>query len=76
MYIEEDLKKHPLAAARNMCGDDCFCFQQDGALSHTAKIPQKWCEENLIDFIPKDEWSPSSPALNPLDLSIWGYMKV
>jgi hypothetical protein len=29
---------------------------------------------NLIDFIPKDEWPPSSPGLNPLDFSIWGYM--
>jgi hypothetical protein len=28
----------------------------------------------LTDFIPKDEWPPSSPDLNPLDFSIWGYM--
>jgi hypothetical protein len=33
-----------------------------------------WCEDKLTDFIPKDEWPPSSPDLNPLDLSIWGYM--
>lgn len=28
----------------------------------------------FIDFIPKEEWPPSSPDLNPLDFSIWGYM--
>jgi hypothetical protein len=28
----------------------------------------------LTDFIPKDEWPPSSPDLNPLDFSISGYM--
>jgi hypothetical protein len=28
----------------------------------------------LTDFIPKDEWPPSSPDLNPLDFSIWRYM--
>jgi hypothetical protein len=48
-----------------MYGDDYFSFP-----FHTAKIVQKWCEENLSDFIPKDEWSPASPDLNPLDFSI------
>jgi hypothetical protein len=28
----------------------------------------------LTDFVPKDEWPPSSPDLNPWDFSIWGYM--
>jgi hypothetical protein len=28
----------------------------------------------LPDVISKDEWPPSSPDLNPLDFSIWGYM--
>jgi hypothetical protein len=44
------------------------------APSHTANIVQRWCEDNLTDFIPKDEWPPSSPDLNPLYFSIWGYM--
>jgi hypothetical protein len=27
---------------------------------------------NLTGFIPKNEWSPSSLDLNPLDFFIWG----
>jgi hypothetical protein len=40
----------------------------------TVKIVQKWFEEKLPDFIPKDEWPTSSPLLNPLVISIWGYI--
>jgi hypothetical protein len=39
-----------------------------------ASTVQQWCDENLLDFIPKAEWPPSSPDLNPLDFSIWDYM--
>jgi hypothetical protein len=35
-------------------------------------LPAKWREDNLTDFIPKDEWPPTD--LNPLNFSIWGYM--
>jgi hypothetical protein len=28
----------------------------------------------LTDLIPIDEWPPSSPDLNSLEFSIWGYM--
>jgi hypothetical protein len=34
-------------------------------------IVQKWSEENLPDFISKNEWPFSSPDLNRLDFSIW-----
>jgi hypothetical protein len=44
------------------------------APSHISNIVQMWCEDNLTDFIPKNEWPHSSPDLNPLDFSIWGYM--
>jgi hypothetical protein len=40
----------------------------------TLKIVQKWFEEKLPDFIPKVEWPTSSPDLNPLEISIWGYI--
>jgi hypothetical protein len=40
----------------------------------SSKTERQWCEDNLTDFIPKDEWRPSSPDLNPLDFSIWSYM--
>jgi hypothetical protein len=31
-------------------------FVSNGASLHTANIFQRWCEDNLTDFIPKDEW--------------------
>jgi hypothetical protein len=30
--------------------------------------------KNLPEFIPKDEWPPTSLNLNPVDFPIWGYM--
>jgi hypothetical protein len=54
-----------------------WTFQQDGAPSHTStnanpdkfEVPtQTWLNEHFPNFINKNEWSPSSPNLNPLDL--------
>jgi hypothetical protein len=69
-YKKEVLQRILLPEAR----DEYYCFQQDGAPSHTANIVQRWCEDNLTEFIPKDEWPPSSPDLNLLYFSIRGYM--
>lgn len=73
-YIQNVLKGHLLEHARKLYGNDYFCFQQDSAPSHKAKRTQDWCRTNLTDFIPWQEWPSSSPDLNPLDFSIWGYM--
>lgn len=73
-YLEEVLQKRLIPAVQQMYGTEYYCFQQDGAPAHTANLVQKWCEENLTDYIPKNEWPPSSPDLNPLDFCIWGYM--
>lgn len=73
-YIENVLKNHLLPYAKELYGDEYYCFQQDSAPSHKAKRTQQWCEENLPDFIPTTEWPAASPDLNPLDFSIWGYM--
>lgn len=73
-YIQNVLENHLLPHAMELYGDNYFCFQQDGAPSHKAKVTQEWCRENLTDFIPADEWPASSPDCNPLDFSIWGYM--
>jgi hypothetical protein len=73
-YKKEVLQRILLPEAQKFYEDECYCFQQDGAPSHTANIVQRWCEDNLTDFITKDEWPPSSPDLNPLDFSIWGYI--
>lgn len=63
-----------LVYANEMYQDKYYCFQQDSAPSHKAKWTQAWCMENLPDFISADEWPASSPDLNPLDYSVWGYM--
>ena len=47
-----------------------YCFQQDGAPAHTAKITQKWLGDNFQAFWDKTFWPPSSPDLNPMDNSI------
>ena len=60
---------------QQMYNTDNWCFQQDSAPAHKADICQKWCRENLPDFISRDEWPPSSPDLNPLDYSIWGILE-
>lgn len=49
-------------------------FQQDGAPCHTSIRSQRWLEEHL-PFWSKDMWPPSSPDLNPLDYSVWRFMK-
>lgn len=47
-----------------------YCFQQDGAPSHTAKLVQEWCRDHFSNFWPKDWWPPSSPDLNVMDFAI------
>jgi len=38
-----------------------YCWQQNSAPGHKAKIVQDWCLENLANFWPSDMWPPSSP---------------
>jgi hypothetical protein len=53
------------------CG---FIFQQDGAPAHSSRKAQEWLQAHNPDFIPKDDWPPNSPDLNPLDYCVWGVM--
>lgn len=73
-YKTEVLEKVVAPNLQRMFGDDYYIFQQDGAPSHTANSVQAWCKENLTDFLPKNEWPPSSPDLNCLDFFVWSYM--
>ncbi len=47
-----------------------YCWQQDGAPGHKARMVQQWCKENLADFWPANFWPPSSPDAAPLDYGI------
>lgn len=69
-YIQHVLKDHLLPHAESLYENDYYCFQQDSAPSHKAKRTQQWCEENLPDFIPFEEWPSASPDLNPLDFCV------
>ena len=48
---------------------------QDGATSHTSRTSQDLCREIFKDLIAKDEWTATSPDLNPMDYSVWGLME-
>ena len=50
--------------------ENSYCFQQDGAPSHTSKKTQAWCKENFDHFWDKFWWPPSSPDMNPMDYSV------
>lgn len=73
-YLKNVLQDHLLPEAKKLYGDVTWCFQQDSAPAHAAKMVQNWCRENLPSFISSEEWPASSPDLNPLDFCIWGYM--
>ena len=55
-----------------VAGDRPYIWQQDGALAHTTKKVQEWCENSFPYFWAKDVWPSSSPDLNPLDFFVWG----
>uniref|UniRef100_A0A2M4DSA6 Putative dde superfamily endonuclease n=1 Tax=Anopheles darlingi TaxID=43151 RepID=A0A2M4DSA6_ANODA len=73
-YLEFVLKRHLLPCAKELFGDEEFCFEQDSAPADKALVVQSWCKDNLPCFISSFEWPAVSPDLNPLDFSIWGYM--
>ncbi|KIH67820.1 hypothetical protein ANCDUO_01845 [Ancylostoma duodenale] len=52
-----------------------WTFQQDGAPAHKSKKVQRWCRENLTDFIDANEWPANSPDLNVMDYSVWAILE-
>ena len=52
---------------------------QDGAPPHFGLGVRQWYDETFPDhWIGRRgsvEWAPRSPDLNPLDFSVWGYLK-
>ena len=78
-YINQILEKElkPLTSRRRVTGGPIerklfgskkeTTFIQDGALAHTLKPTQTWCQKNLPNFIAKDGWPANSPDLNPIE---------
>src|SRR6218665_3870143 len=54
-----------------------FVFQQGGALAHRARdmCTVAFLERKVPDFISPTLWPPNSPALNPVDYSIWSVLQ-
>lgn len=73
-YLTEVLKNHLVNNAKILYGDEYYCFQQDSAPSHKAKVVQQYLSENVPDFLTVEDWPAASPDLNPLDFTIWSYM--
>ena len=71
--ILEPVVKEPVSQI--MFKNESFLFQQDGTPAHTANTIQSRLSTKIPDFISKVEWPPSSPDLNPMDLSLWSILE-
>jgi len=69
------IRDHIVSELERVCGNRRYIFQQDGAPAHRAGETQMLCRVLMSDFLPEEFWPPNSPELNPLDYSIWGFMK-
>ena len=49
-----------------------FVFQQDSAPAQCARETVQLLQQETLDSISADLWSPNSPNLNPVDYRIWG----
>ncbi|KAI6656102.1 hypothetical protein LOD99_1435 [Oopsacas minuta] len=74
-YRELILEPEIKSAGSSLFKNTPWIFQQDSAPAHASKATQSWLLGENIDFLSKEEWSPSSPDLNPLDYSIWGTLQ-
>ena len=75
-YIHNVLESVVKVEGERMFPEGDWVFQQDSAPAHKANNTQNWCRTNLPEFISTSEWPPSSPDLNPLDYSIWAFLRL
>ncbi|EYB95535.1 hypothetical protein Y032_0159g3320 [Ancylostoma ceylanicum] len=52
-----------------------FIIQQNWATARGAKTTIHFSETKISSFLTKDLWPLSSPDLNPLDFSVWGFIE-
>lgn len=74
-YLDLVLEKGVLPFAQAHFNNRDWCFQQDSAPAHRAKVVQDWCRINFPDFIATADWPSYSPDLNPLDFGVWGVVQ-
>ncbi|CAO4363115.1 unnamed protein product [Caenorhabditis nigoni] len=55
-------------------GQQPFILQQDWAPSHGSKSTKAVLDAHFPGYWDKDMWPASSPDLNPLDFSVWGFL--
>ena len=58
-----------------LSGERKLTIQQDGARCHTISTGTSYLNENVPDYIRKENWPPNSCDLNPLDYEIWDMME-
>ncbi|KIH63782.1 hypothetical protein ANCDUO_05917 [Ancylostoma duodenale] len=74
-YLEEVLKKELLPWSHEHFKEGNWTFQQDGPPAHKSKKVQKWCRENLPEFLDANDWPANSTDLNVMDYSIWAILE-
>jgi len=70
-YHETQLQNWLLPDIHQWHGGE-FIFQQDGALSHRAKLTVEFVQQNVPNFIEPAVWPPNSPDIKPVDYAVWG----
>jgi hypothetical protein len=47
-----------------------YICQQDGGTSRTSIVTKEHLDEEVPEFIKRDEWPPLSPDCNPMDYHV------
>ena len=63
-------KKKHLHVIKRLSGGRKFIIQQDGVRSNTANSVTNCLNENVLDYVRKENWLPNSYNLNPIDNAI------
>ena len=70
------MPKEIFSALEKVVKRDDWIFAQDGELSHRSHLVHDFLKTKLKHhFIPAEEWSLSSPDVNPLDYFYWDFLK-